>query len=200
MNTTTFSTTSAPRGHAQPAATTAIDASGRPVYGPLARALHWLMALSFVALFVSGAIMTRFGKDDSLRAAFYNFHKSVGVTILVLLALRLAVRLWRGTPADSPRLPAWERHAAHAAHWTLYVLMAITPIAGWAISDLYGYGVAWFGWPLPKVFPTEQSLGPLSSSVHIWLAYSFLGLIAVHLLAVAKHRYVDRDCVMHRMA
>lgn len=196
MNTTTLSSP-LPREQA-PAHATATDT--RPVYGPLARALHWLMALSFVALFVSGALMTRFGKDDSLRADFYSFHKSVGVTVLVLLALRLGVRLWRGTPADSPRLPAWERHAAHAAHWTLYVLMAITPIAGWAISDLYGYGVAWFGWPLPKVFPTEQSLGPLSSTVHIWLAYSLLGLISVHLLAVAKHRYVDRDCVMHRMA
>lgn len=196
MNTTTLSSP-LPREHAR---APAVDTAGRPVYGTLARTLHWLMALSFVALFVSGALMTRFDKADSLRGDFYNVHKSVGVTILVLLVLRLSVRLWRGTPADSPRLPSWERHAAHAAHWTLYALMALTPIAGWAISDLYGYGVAWFGWPLPKVFPTEKALGPLSSSVHIWLAYSFLGLIAVHLLAVAKHRYVDRDCVMHRMA
>lgn len=176
------------------------SASTRPTYGPSARALHWLMALSFIGLFVSGAIMVEFDKGDSLRAAFYAFHKSMGVTVIGLLLLRLAVRLRRGAPADSPRLPRWERHAAHAGHWALYGLMAITPVVGWAISDAYGYGVALFGLPLPKVFPTQAELGPLLSDAHTWLAYAFLGLVGVHLLAVAKHRYLDRDCVMHRMA
>lgn len=172
----------------------------RPTYGLSARSLHWLMALSFVSLFVSGAIMVEFDKNDSLRAAFYAFHKSVGVTIIGLLLLRLAVRLTRGVPPDSPHLPRWERRAAHAGHWALYALMAATPVVGWAISDVYGYGVSLFGLPLPKLFPTRDGLGPLLSDLHTWLAYTFLALIGVHLLAVAKHRYLDRDCVMHRMA
>lgn len=181
--------------------TSALPPSTRPaVYGAAARSLHWLMALAIVSLVVSGLIMVSFDKHDSLRAAFYSFHKSAGATVLGLVLLRLAVRLARGVPADSPRLPRWERAASHAAHWALYALMAATPVAGWAISDFYGYGVHLFGLPLPKLFPTAAEYGPVAGFLHRWLAYGFIALVGLHLAAVAKHRYLDRDCVMHRMA
>ncbi|MHA5986279.1 cytochrome b [Pseudomonas aeruginosa] len=171
------------------------------VYRAPMRALHWSMALCITALFVSGAIMVEFDAKDSLRAAFYSFHKSIGALIIALFLIRLIVRRLSQVPPLSISMPRWEQRLAHYGHWLLYAMMFAAPLTGWATSDIYGYGVKFFDVPLPKFFPTlGATTGATVGYVHTVVTYIFLGLIGMHLLAVAKHRYIDRDCVMHRMA
>lgn len=170
-------------------------------YRPLMRALHWLIALGIVSLFVCGPIMTAFDQADSLRAEFYTFHKSVGALVLALVLVRIVVR-WRSRIPPLPKdIPLWERRAAFAGHGLLYLMMLSAPLTGWAVSDVYGYDVTFFDIPLPKFFPTlGPDAGALLSRIHSVLTYSFMALVGLHLLAIAKHRYIDRHCVMNRMA
>jgi cytochrome b561 len=170
-------------------------------YRTAMRVLHWLMALCVIILCVSGLIMTSFEKQDSLRMPFYEFHKSVGAITLALALARVAVRFRSVLPEMPSLMPPWEKKAAHAVHMGLYMLMICAPLTGWAISDFYGYSVTLFSLPLPKLFPTlGQTYGSLASQVHTALTYTLMGFIMLHLAAIAKHRYVDRHCVMHRMA
>lgn len=178
-----------------------IATASPPSYHALMRTFHWLMALCFIALFVSGAIMVEFDSKDSLRAAFYNFHKSTGALIIALVLLRLLVRWTSKTPPLPDAIPAWERKLAHAGHAFLYLMMVAAPLSGYATSDVYGYGVKFFDLPLPKLFPTiGPEAGAEVGDLHTVMAYAFLVVIGIHLAAIAKHRYVDRHCVMHRMA
>ena len=172
-----------------------------PVYRAPMRILHWLMALCIAALFISGAIMVEFGKSDTLRPAFYSFHKSIGTLIVALVIIRLLVRWLSKVPPLPSGIPRWERVAAHAGHALLYLMMIAVPLTGWATSDIYGYGVKFFDIPLPKLFPTlGEAAGMQMGLVHTVVTYAFLGLVSLHVLAIAKHRYLDRHCVMHRMA
>lgn len=163
------------------------------------RALHWLMALCILALFALGMIMVDLDKQDPMRAALFGVHKSLGVLVLLLFIARLAVRWRMAMPEPAPGFVAWERTLAHWAHRGLYVFMAVTPLIGWAYSDLHGRGVKLFGIAMPKLFPTVEGIGRWPGELHGYLAYALLGLVVLHIAAIIKHRYLDRSCVLKRM-
>ena len=163
------------------------------------RVLHWSAATAFTFLFVTGPIMVDLGKDDPLRRDLFNLHKSVGVIAIILLVLRLTVRLRSVLPPLPSSLQDWEVNLAHWGHRALYALMIITPLVGWADSNLHGRPVKLFGLPLVKLFPTVEGIGNTPGYVHTVLAYTLLGLVAIHVAAVIKHRYFDRADVLQRI-
>jgi cytochrome b561 len=63
-----------------------------------------------------------------------------------------------------------------------------------------GFPVVWFGVvPLPDLISKDKELGELLKLVHKFLNYSFLLLIAGHILAALKHQWLDRDGTLSRM-
>lgn len=174
-------------------------------YALSARILHWLMALGFVFMWASGYAMTSLVTDDTpLEELLFGLHISMGVTLLILLLLRGAVRSLIPPPALPQSLPAWEKTGSHLGHLCLYLLPAAIIAIGWAETDFGGHGVKWFGVSMPKIFPTMETLlgfelESLTATLHMWLAYTMLALALVHIAAVAKHRWIDGQDVLHRM-
>ena len=70
-------------------------------YGAIAKTLHWLIAGLAVALLALGLTMTR-ASDLQLKFSLYQLHKSLGVTVLLLMVARLAWRTWVRPPALPP--------------------------------------------------------------------------------------------------
>jgi cytochrome b561 len=175
-------------------------AKDRPEKYPASlRLLHWAMAFAFILLFISGYIMVDLDKKDPLRPDLFGVHKSIGVIIIVLLAFRLTVRLRSILPELPSSLQQWETSLAHWGHRLLYLLMIVTPFVGYADSNLHGRAVKLFGLPLPKLFPTVEGVGSTPGDVHTVLAYTLLGIVAIHIAAVIKHRFVDRADVLPRI-
>ena len=77
--------------------------------------------------------------------------------------------------------------------------MVVTPVVGGADSNLHGRPVKLSGLPLPKLFPTVEDIGATPGYMHAVLAYTLFGMIAVHVAAVIKHRYVDRADVLRHI-
>ena len=175
-----------------------------PRYSLAARLLHWTMAAGFAFMWLCGYAMTTLVEDDSpTQDLLFALHISVGVTLLALLAVRIGTRLARRPPPLPPEIRGVERAGAHAGHALLYALPAAVMAVGWAEVDLGGHGVAWFGIPMPKVFPTADAEGgpaDLAELLHRWLAYAMLAVAAVHVAAAAKHRWWDGHDVMDRMS
>lgn len=174
-------------------------------YNLAARLLHWLMAAGFLLMWVSGYVMTTLVADDSaLQELLFSLHISTGVSLLVLLVARLAIRIMVAPPPLPFAMPRWERAGAHLAHGGLYLLPALIILIGWAESDFGGHGVSWFGVSLPKLFPTRESFAGIDlettlALAHRVLAYSLLALAGLHVAAVIKHRWVDGHDVLRRM-
>lgn len=181
-------------------------AAASPRYHALVRWTHWLMAACFVFMWASGYAMRNLMTQDSAAQEWlYDLHKSVGVTLIALLVIRLGARAWTALPPLPRRLAPAERRVAKAAHWALYGLVVLGLATGWALTDFGGHGVVWFGVAMPQVFPIrEQLLGvtldPLASTIHAWLTYLLLALVVLHVVAVVKHVVVDRVNLLPRMA
>ena len=108
-------------------------------FSTLQRTLHWLMAAMVLAmLFIGiGMVSTVAPRYGTLVA----IHKPLGISILLLVLIRLGVRLWKGAPALPADLPGWQAEAAKASHLLLYALMILMPLIGWSMLSAGGYPI-----------------------------------------------------------
>lgn len=173
--------------------------SKQMAYTRTAITLHWLMAVLIFIAFPLGVVMHEMAlSPDKLRMMSY--HKWLGVTVFLLLLLRL---LWRAThkPAPlEPGMPAWQRIAAGAVHVLLYVLLFAIPLSGWLMSSAKGFQTVYFGvLPLPDLLGKDKQLGDMLAEVHEALNFTMLALLAAHVAAALKHHVIDHDGTLARM-
>lgn len=170
-------------------------------YTRSARFFHWLMAAGFAFMWACGYTMTEWVEEDSaLEELLFDLHISVGVTLLILLVMRMGVRRSNPPPALPSGISRLERIGAHVGHLALYGLPAIVIVLGWAETNFGGYTVQWFGLAMPAVFPeTGEPLQALAETLHRWFAYIMLAVAVVHVAAALKHRWVDGHDVLGRM-
>jgi cytochrome b561 len=162
------------------------------------RAFHWLTVLLLIAAFTIGFRMVGMGFSP-MKVKLFNWHKWVGIGVLLLTVLRILWRLRHPPPPPVP-MPAWQRRAAHAGHGLLYLLLLAQPLVGWANSSAAGIPVVWLGLvPLPDFVPQGKSLAESLEHVHGFLGVALLGVAGLHLLAALKHHFVDRDDTLRRM-
>ncbi|WP_431108825.1 cytochrome b [Variovorax paradoxus] len=173
-------------------------------YGPVAMGLHWLLAAMIVASLGVGLYMTGLPLSPA-RIKLYNWHKWAGVTILLLSALRLLWRL-RHTPPPLPApaaaaMPRWQRTGYRASHALMYLLFIAVPLFGWAYSSAMGFPVVWFGLlPLPDFMPVDKELAEaVLKPLHKGSAFTLAAVALLHVAAVLKHQWIDRDGILKRM-
>lgn len=162
------------------------------------RILHWAMALLILAmLFIGiGMVSTTSGRYHDL----LSIHRTVGILILVLVVIRLANRLTKGTPALPADLPQWQRFAAKASHWVLYGLMFSLPLVGWAMQSAAGYPILIFGSiALPPILPTDTAVYATLRTLHTVLAIALFATFLAHLGAALFHWLIRRDGVLQSM-
>lgn len=181
--------------------------SGGDRYTKVAITLHWLIAISILGLLAIGLTMEN--KDiypQNVQFQLFQFHKSLGLSVLVLSVARLLWRLLHKPPALPAEMPAWEVFAAKATHWAFYGLMFAIPLTGWALVSTSSWGLPtiWFGlfeWPhLPLDFlGNKESVNDASGDAHELLAYLLMALLAMHVGAALKHYVWNRDNVVSHM-
>jgi len=168
-------------------------------YTNVAVALHWLIAIAVIAQYFWGWWMQGIPKQPpGVRADAFNLHKSIGLTIFALMALRV---LWRMThvPPALPPMPRWQAILAHANHGLLYAVLVLLPLTGYLGSVWSGYPVKYFGITLPAWGAKSEALKDAMSAAHFGLTWLLAAAIALHVAAAAKHALIDRDGLLRRM-
>lgn len=172
-------------------------------YHPLARALHWVLALAIVGNFVLGVYMSDLPFSPA-RLQYYSWHKWAGVLVLAFSAFRALTRLMSPPPAMPQHIeaamPGWQKLAHHATHIGLYALFFAVPLTGWAFSSAAGFPIVLFGvLPLPDFVPVSESLADVLKEAHELTAFAMAALVVMHVAGAVKHMVVDRDGLMSRM-
>ena len=147
-------------------------------WGAVARGLHWLIALLILAQFVIGNVAEEM-KLTPAKLDLFVWHKSIGVTILLLALLRLVWRLGNPPPAPPAGTPRWEQRLAAAAHAVLYVLL--------------------FAVPMPDFLATDREVQEIAAEVHEALIAALLLVVIAHIAAALRHHFLLRDDVLSRM-
>ena len=176
-------------------------AAAGPAYGRAAVLMHWLMAaLILLNLFV-GLYMATLANPSPRRADVLYYHASFGLLVLALAAVRLSWRIFHRPAPLPPSIPRSQRIAAHAVHGMLYVMMLLQPVTGYLHRMAGGHAVSFFGLiDAPVLISRNEPLRLLTDRVHDFGGLLLGVLVAGHVAAALKHRYVDHDAVMRRMA
>lgn len=171
----------------------------RAQWGSVSKLLHWLVVALVLAMAWLGLTMTELPRGPD-RSADYALHKSLGITLLALVVLRLAWRLHAGAPAPVAGTPPWEARLASLIHWALYALLLAMPLSGWILNSAAGATLQWFGLlDLPAIAGEDPGLRSLAKDVHEWLFWGLAALVAVH-VAAAFHRHLFvGDATLARM-
>lgn len=168
-------------------------------YSGPAIALHWLIALVVAAGAGIGIYMAEMPEAAAGREALYDLHRSIGVTVFVLLLARAAWRAMRKPPELISSMPRLQRIAAKATHIALYALLAIVPVTGYLMSNLEGEAVKVFGLSLPTLVASNEAAAGFFQEAHGVAAWALIVLAGLHALAALKHHFIDRDATLRRM-
>jgi cytochrome b561 len=189
-------------------------------YTKTAIILHWLIGFGIIFMFLLGWYMCdlpkeapksmsfdlfdlgiytwQLSEETSPRSFYFNLHKSVGITLLGLIAFRILWRLTHPAPALLKTMEAWEKKLANATHHTLYLIMVLLPSSGVAMALYSKYGIKWFGIPLAEGLG-DEAMRDIFKNAHEIIGIILLTLLGLHILAVLKHTFVNKDGTLKRM-
>jgi cytochrome b561 len=168
-------------------------------YPATSKLLHWLVALCVLATAPVAISMTRIAEGPT-RDMLYNFHKSLGVTILILMILRLINRLAVGAPIADPGIEPWQKAVSSFVHTTLYVLLLAMPVVGYIANSAFGAATPFFGlFELPAIVGKDEALAATLFYIHGWVGWIVILLVLTHVGAALYHYLVRRDNVLQRM-
>ena len=169
-------------------------------YGRISRLLHWTIAILFISLIPMGIFASMIPEETSYRNAYYVVHKTIGVTVFLLVTVRLIWNKVSQRPPLDKSLSLTEQKLAHRVHNTLYFMMLFIPITGFMMTSYHGYGTFFFFWELAPLW--EQSnvykiWGGFHKYLLPYLVYIVLG---AHILGALKHQLIDKhDSAFKRM-
>ena len=167
-------------------------------WGSVAKTLHWLMALGILGNGIVGLIMVDMSRGMT-KLNIFAIHKSIGLSVLALLLLRVSWRMLDRKPIDEP-MPRWQRLAAHATHGVLYLLMLAIPLSGWVYNSAHGYPLQWFKWfNLPALVEKNDALSELAGETHEILFWVIVVVLVAHVGGALVHHWFERDNTLLRM-
>ncbi|MGE0485795.1 MAG: cytochrome b [Gammaproteobacteria bacterium] len=172
--------------------------STTPKYTRTAMALHWVVAVLVFSLFGIGWFMVDLPQGPA-RGEYFALHKSLGLSVLVLLVLRFGWRLRHRPPPLPQTLPAWQRFLAGLVHRAFYVALAVQPLSGYLSSSFSGYSTRWFGVPLPQWGWKDAWLNELFTEIHVVCSIVIVVLVLTHVLGVLSHLLQGEGGLLRRM-
>ncbi len=169
-------------------------------WGAVSQAFHWLIVLLIVGLAIVGLTMGELPKTPKYFWV-YTLHKSTGITVLALVLLRLAWRLYAGAPHPVPGTPTWQQRIAKLTHWALYGLILLMPLSGWLYDSASGLRpFKYFGlFNVPKLAGPDEALRDAAHATHEWGFWVLLALVLVHAGAAFHHHLFKNDATLARM-
>src|SRR5688500_5898118 len=168
-------------------------------WGSLSKTLHWLVVLLIVTQWLlaerADSLPLGMAKLETLA-----WHKSLGLTVLMLAVLRLAWRLMNPVPDLTAETRPWERQLARLSHLLLYGLIFALPLSGWLMSSAKNYPVSWFKlFQFPDLVAPDERLFQQMRDLHHLLFGVLVVVALLHIAGALKHHFIDRNDVLRRM-
>lgn len=168
-------------------------------WGAISQAFHWLIVVLILVMAYLGLTMGDL-PNGPRKINIYALHKSIGLTILALVALRVAWRLYAGAPAPVPGTPTWQQRIASVTHGLLYALLFAIPVSGWVLNSAAGYPLQWFKlFNLPAITGRSEAVHEAAEGAHEFLFWVLVALVLAHAAAALYHHLFQNDATLRRM-
>lgn len=168
-------------------------------YGTLSIALHWLMLLILVAVYACIELREFYPKGSDIREGLKSWHFMLGLTVFVLIWLRIYARITTTAPPITPALAPLQNLSAKLMHVALYLFMIGMPLLGWILLSATGKPIPFFGLELPALVAENKGLADLIKEIHETGGTVGYFLVGFHAVAALFHHYYVKDNTLLRM-
>lgn len=176
-------------------------------YNAVAKFLHWTIGLGILGMIALGWYMGDVPREDPMRFTYFQLHKSIGITILLLAVFRIVWRFTHSHPPLPNNMASWETFLAKAIVVLFYLLMIGIPFLGWAmvssspknIPTILYWTLPWPNLPILPELENKKEISHFCSTLHGYLAYSVLGVVTLHIAGALKHHFIKKDDVLTGM-
>lgn len=171
-------------------------------YGQVTRYIHWTTAALMLVLIPIGIFATMIPEEGvAYRILYYKVHKTLGLTVLVLVLFRMLWHLRSPVPVLDSGLNRWEVRLAKSAHFLLYAILILMPVSGFLMSTYGGKPSSFFFLSIPPLWEADLEIARVHAVLHKFvLPYAAYVIIGAHVLGALKHHYIDKHTAsLHRM-
>jgi len=173
-------------------------------YGPVTKALHWLVFLLLLGQFVlANAMLNTLDGETTAgltQGSLYEWHKSIGLLALLAAVARYTWRRLTPLPDWAPNLTSVEKRVIDVVERVLYACMFVMPLSGFLFVMAGGFGVKLFDrWELPRFIGKHAGLAGTAQVTHEIAATVLVLTLLVHWVLVVRHHVTRKDRYLHRM-
>ncbi len=163
------------------------------------RIMHWITGIPLIMMLIGGFYMTSLS-SSSEKWEYYGIHKAIGVTLLVMVIIRLVITISSAGPATPSGMSATEILLSRWTHFLLRITMLLMPLSGYLMSCAGGNNVVWFfDIPVFSLISINTGLAKCCHYIHVNCAYALSALIIIHVLATIKHILFNKFNILRRM-
>jgi len=131
--------------------------------------------------------------------ALFAWHKQIGLTLFLLVCLRLWWRMRHHKPEDS-KTPRWDLVLHKANIVILYFLLFAFPLSGLLMTILGGHSVSYFGlFTIPAIPDVPHMISKIFLTTHVWISYILYIFVGLHILGALYHHFIVKDNILVRM-
>ncbi len=174
-----------------------IESMENPRYDRVSALFHWITAALVISA-IGIVFWAENAPNDELGLKLVFLHKSLGLTIGVLVALRILWRLGHKAPPHPP-MPAWQHGLSRVVHIAFYVMLLSLPVTGYLLSANSIFPLEWFGIEIPKA-SVSKATSDLAGGAHGWMGWIMIWSIVLHIAAALYHQYGAKDALISRMS
>jgi cytochrome b561 len=168
-------------------------------YDGISIGVHWLTVILVIVQVIAGITMVNIDRGWT-QNVLYDVHKSVGVTLLLLVLFRLIWRVHHPWPPLPSGMPRSQVILARINHVLLYAMLIVMPVSGFVFTAAGGYPIPYLGLiELSGLVPKNESISKAANVVHLagqWVVYALVGL---HVMGALYHLFIRKDGVFQRM-
>jgi cytochrome b561 len=168
-------------------------------YSKISITLHWLMLLLMIAVYACIELRELYPKGSDPREALKTWHFMLGLTVFLLVTVRIYTRLITPVPPISPKPAPWQSLLATLVHLALYGIMIGMPLLGWIVLSAAGKPIPFFGLELPALVAKNKEFAESMKEIHATVGVSGYYLIALHAAAAIFHHHVLKDDTLTRI-
>jgi superoxide oxidase len=168
-------------------------------YPALSIFLHWAMLLLITGGYACILLRENFPRGSDLREGLKTWHFMLGLTVLLLVVVRIIARFLSAKPPITPQPPAWQMYLSKGVHFALYAFMLAMPLLGWTILSAEGETIPFYGLELFPLVGPSKALAEQVQEIHETIGTIGYYLIALHAAAALVHHYYFKDDTLRRM-
>lgn len=170
-------------------------------YGLVNKAFHWTMFVMILFLLLMEPLGNYFPRGSEEKFFITWLHISIGMTVFMLVILRLIWKFINPKPDYPGTMPQWQKWTSSAVHSILYTAIILQPIAGMVMVRARGRDVNFFNlFSVPGFAEPNQAVREIAWFIHHDILGHALQLFVIfHILAALYHHFIVKDNVLKKM-